>query len=110
MKDEKREFFRLVYPLSEKQFVSLSGARFQVLDMSEEGVRVVVADEQIDLLGQEGDPISGNIQFSDQSVHEVKGTILRRCPGECVVQLSKGVPFPTMMAEQRRLIQKYRKT
>lgn len=101
---QRRAYFRLHYPQTERPSLLTEGANYPVSEISEGGLRLVALDASQELEQQRH--LVGILQLSGQSV-AVEGRVLRRQHDEVVVVLSDGVPLPLVMSEQRRLIRKY---
>ena len=104
MSKQKRQFFRIEYPVEERPWLLLGNDKFEVLDASERGLRIVPL---------KGQPlptmVKGTLQFRDGSECQVAGNVSRQTEeGHLVVQLTLGISLTLIMKEQRRLIQKYR--
>jgi hypothetical protein len=102
----RRTFFRLEYPLGERPSLLLDGVAHPVVDLSERGVRFVLAEASLEV----GAEVFGTIRFRDGSECRVTGKVarVRGDHPHCALRLDGGVPLPKILAEQRYLIQKYR--
>lgn len=106
--DQKREYFRLIYPVNDRPTIEIEGEKYSVMDLSEEGVRFGHAPTVC--LGI-GSVVRGTIEFRDGSKEQVVGKIIRiveEKPAFTVMQLTAGLPMKRMMDEQRALIRKYK--
>jgi hypothetical protein len=97
---ERRRFYRLRYPEEERPVALAENRVFRVAELSEEGVRIVLADGQPAV----GVAFAGYVRFPDDQVATVEGVVLRHEGAEAVVYLTVGVPLRRMLAEQQRLI------
>ncbi len=104
-----RDFFRLEYPAADRPTIVVSGMTYEVLDLSEEGVKFAVPSS---FKPNPALKIRGTITFKDGKSVDVVGTVLRilerKDKNQCVLTLTSGVPLPKMMEEQRYLLKKYR--
>ncbi len=102
----RRQFFRLQYPVGERPSLVLSGVPHPVVDISERGIRFQVAD----LALQVGAEVFGAVRFHDGSEWRVSGQVVRVMnePPHCALELEGGIPLPKILEEQRYLIRKYR--
>ncbi len=104
MSKQKRQYFRIEYPVDERPTLVIGSESLEVVDTSERGMRVLPA---------KGSPvpthIKGTLKFRDGSECMVAGQVVRQAPdGSLVIQLTVGISLALIMKEQRRLIQKYR--
>lgn len=104
MSKQKRQFFRIEYPIDERPSLIVGDDTYEVLDTSERGMRLAPIGHQ---------PIPGNLKgtlrFRDGSECLVAGMVARQAPdGSLVVKLTVGISLANIMKEQRRLIQRYR--
>lgn len=101
--DNPRQTFRIVYPDGEQpQLVTRRCAgqpqSFQVVDLSEEGLRLS------DTAGLVGDgEVAGELQFSDGRRAQVAGTVVRRAGHQVCLHLTSTVPSNLVVEEQLRL-------
>lgn len=101
---QRRAFFRLPYPHTERPSLRVDDTLYPVSEISEGGLRVVALD-QSEVLAQQLD-VQGTLHLVDAKV-DVHGRVLRQQGEEVVLVLSEGIPLSLMVSEQRRLIQKY---
>ena len=101
---QRRAHFRLRYPHDARPLLLVVEQEFFVSEISEGGMRVVfqAADEALSL----PEKITGQLRLGAALIH-IDGQPLRRDGDEWVLALSEPIAFPLIMAEQRRLIQKY---
>ncbi len=106
MEENRRQFFRLEYPGNTgPRFIS-GGVNFQVLDLSEYGLRLKIKSN----IGyQSGTSFVGSLTFTSGESFLVFGTIKRITEDSLSIELKKAVPLRIIMAEQRRLIQLFPK-
>lgn len=104
--EKRRRFYRLNYPERERPILSCELGKFTILDISEEGLRIALPlSHQLSI----GSKITGRIDFESGAAGNVRGVVIRidseRSEGG--LQLSKGLPLKLVIAEERRLLQKY---
>jgi hypothetical protein len=106
--DNTRQTFRIVYPEGEQPRL-VTGLRpgppasFQVVDLSEEGLRLDDAE------GLRGDAeIAGELQFADGRRAQVAGTVVRRQGRQACLHLTSTVPPNLVVEEQLRLRKRQR--
>ncbi len=102
--DEKRSYYRLQYPKPERPTVWFRGRCYEVTEISEGGVRVMLASGCAVRLRQ---TFAGVLRFKDGDTLPIVGVVLRLDDREMVVKLSKGISLKCMIAEQIRLRKKY---
>lgn len=99
-----RAHYRICYPLSNRPVFEAHGKKHPVIDVSEQGLAISVADDGIKHATQ---AITGRIHFLDGDVITVTGKVLRHDTKSVILLLSAGVPLPIIMKEQRFLLQKF---
>lgn len=102
--DDKRRYYRLQYPKPERPTVWFRGCCYEVSEISEGGVRIMLAGGCAVRLGQ---AFAGVLRFKDGGTHPIVGVVIRLDDSEIVVQLSKGISLKRMIAEQSRLRKRY---
>jgi len=98
--NERRRYYRLRYPTSERPAVRINDREFPVAEISEKGIQILVPHECS--TGQDAS-FSAVIQFRDGESIPIEGVVLRREKKFMVVELSKGIPMKRMLVEQSRL-------
>jgi hypothetical protein len=98
-----REYVRIYYPPDcPKQYVpelTIHYRTYQILDLSEAGLHFVVP--RMNLLPD--DILKGAIKFTDESVVEFSGVVVRRTKTEIALKLIIGIPYSYIASEQVRL-------
>jgi PilZ domain len=94
----EREHFRIQYPAAARPEIVIDGRAYDVLDISEHGVRFR-GDGEISIAV--GDPLSGSVRFRRTEAVDVRGTVLRIAGREVAAKLDAGVPLKVMIEEQR---------
>jgi len=102
--EQKRQFFRLEYPPLDRPKLLLMGRSYEVMDLSENGIRFAATDP---INFPVNSALIGSIVFHDGTTAPVTGLVLRVQPHQVIAELRTGVSLAVMMNEQRRLIQKY---
>ncbi len=105
---ETRRHFRIQYPSTERPILNLLGFQFEIIDLSESGVKFILV-EDFDL-----NPTllyEANVTFRNKSQQMIKGKFQRIGEGFAVLELIEGFTMPQakVMEEHRLLIQKYGK-
>ncbi|HSH68646.1 MAG TPA: hypothetical protein VK997_01925 [Deferrisomatales bacterium] len=101
--DNPRQTFRIVYPEGEQPRLLMGrGAgqprSFQVVDLSEEGLRL----SDTAGLVEDGE-VAGELEFSDGRRAQVAGTVVRRAGDHVCLHLTGTVPPNLVVEEQLRL-------
>jgi hypothetical protein len=102
--NQRRRYYRLHYPEVERPTVWFKGRYYEVAEVSEGGVMILLGDGCAVGLGQS---FVGVVRFQDGETNSIVGVVLRIDENKMVVKLSKGISLRRMMAEQIRLRKKY---
>ena len=102
--NQRRSYYRLQYPEVERPTVRFKARTYEVTEVSEGGVMILLGDGCTVRLGQS---FAGVVQFQDGETNSIVGVVLRIDENKMVVKLSKGISLKRMMAEQIRLRKKY---
>jgi hypothetical protein len=103
MNDERREYFRIRYPSVERPELELGDDRFDVVELSEGGLRVLGDFGEL----ESGHLVEGALRLLCGSSLKVTAAFSRIEDGEAVFDNLQGVSFAEMLNEQRYLIRKY---
>jgi hypothetical protein len=95
-----RALFRVEFPFGQRPFIAWETFRYEVLDISERGMRVNVEGKK---LFAPGTKVRTVVQFEDSN-ETVEGTVLRGNEREAVFQLTEGFSLERIRREERRLI------
>lgn len=101
---DRRQLYRLSYPVCERPQMTVGGRCYEVIDISETSAKLRFGEG---LPAECEKPVAGVIRFSDGSALPVEGATLRRAQNSLVIILSKGISFRRMVLEQLHLRQKY---
>ncbi len=96
----EREHYRIQYPTAARPHIVIEGRSFDVIDLSERGVRFR-QDEGSSF--SPGDGVAGTVRFRRTEAVEVMGSVVRVGSREVAVKLDVGVPLRTIIEEQRFL-------
>ena len=102
---QKRQFFRVIYPIVERPKVIVAGKSYKIIDLSEGGLKIYVKPQPVSL--KVDAIIVGKVFFADGVSQEFTGKILRTHEDFIVVRTSVGISLQRIMNEQRFLIGKY---
>jgi hypothetical protein len=101
MSDEsRRALYRVVYPLAERPTLQIGRHLYEVVDCSEQGLRVEMRGGRHPIVGTQ---IEGILQFRRGDEVEIFGTVFRVFAGAVVLSLDPPLPFAEVLAEQRYL-------
>ena len=87
---QKRKYFRVHYPPGDRPKLVLVGNEFEVIDLSERGMRFYL-----------GTKIHGVITFHNGESVPIEGKIIRIQNGEVAVHLSQCIPSDRIIEEQK---------
>ena len=102
--NQRRRYYRLHYPEAERPTVWFKGRHYEVAEVSEGGLMILLGDGCAVRLGQ---AFVGVVRFQDGETNSIVGVVLRIDENKMAVKLSKGISLRRMMAEQIRLRKKY---
>ncbi len=108
MSKNRRRFFRLEYPIAAGPKLVSSGVQLEVLDISEQGLRLKFKTES-ELTFSVGSPFAGSLTFPDGESLLVFGIVQRINEEQVSVQLRRPIPLQIIMAEQRRIIRNFKR-
>lgn len=99
--EERRRHYRVRYPITRRPSVDVWGRRYEVIDVSEEGVRFHCPDSQGVAAGQ---PVQAVITFDDTGKADVEGKVVRIEQRRVALQLTVGIPYSRIVREQLHLL------
>lgn len=100
-----REHYRVAYPTSLRPKLLVQGHTFDVVDISERGIRFRLEKAEEPSPGFE---VQGTVRFRRGETITVRGIVLRVVQGEVAARLEEGVPLRVIMEEQRYLLDRHR--
>jgi len=98
---ERRRHYRIRYPIMRRPSVDVWGRRYEVIDVSEGGVRFSCPDSDDVATGE---PVQAVITFDDAGRADVEGTVVRIERRRVAVALTVGVPYARIVREQLHLL------
>ncbi len=101
MSEQRRNRYRIQYERDQCPTLRLHKIEFDVIDLSEEGLRFSLEGYSGVTVGQS---IGGSLTFKDGNHSLVYGTVTRIDQNTVSVTLTQPIPYPKIMDEQRRLI------
>ncbi|MDH4027873.1 MAG: PilZ domain-containing protein [Nitrospirota bacterium] len=102
--ENKRQHYRIVYPISCRPSLKITRKEFEVVDISESGIR---------FLNKKWAPftpgvrIQAEITFNDGDTLEIDGEILRVDDQVSILKLHNSIPFWKIVEEQRYIKKNY---
>jgi hypothetical protein len=98
-RQEKRGYFRIEYPASIRPTLEIRKHEFEIVDISEKGVKFSAGKEI-----KFGRWVTGNVTFHDGQAIDIEGRIAWK-RGESVGMFLtvKPIPYPKIISEQRFL-------
>ena len=101
----EREHYRVAYPTQLRPRFLVQGFTFDVIDISERGLRFRLGEAEAPEAGNE---VQGVVRFRRGETITVRGSVLRVDGREVAVRLEEGVPLRVIMEEQRFLLDRHR--
>jgi len=101
-----REYYRVAYPTSLRPRLEVLDHQFDVVDVSERGLRFRLGQAAAPDAGNE---VQGTIRFRRGDTVPIRGVVVRVDEnGEVAARLDDGVPLRVIMEEQRFLLDRHR--
>ena len=100
-----REHYRVAYPTALRPKLLVHGVSFDVVDISERGIRFRLGSAQAPEPGFE---LQGVLRFRRGETITIRGAVLRVDQGEVAAQLEEGISLRVVMEEQRFLLDRNR--
>ncbi len=101
---ERRQHYRIEYPLQARPRLDIGTRAYQVLDVSERGLRLVWESGSTPSVGWK---FHGVLTLANGDRIKVDGHVLRVEAEQISIQLSSGVPLSRIMSEQLYLLRSY---
>jgi hypothetical protein len=106
--EQRREFYRIRFPEKERPWLHVDSESFEILDLSEHGLRF---EHPLSHSFRPGAEIDAKLTFADGTETSVVGHVLRsvshHTSGETILQVARGIPSRLIMQQQSLLIRKY---
>jgi hypothetical protein len=100
-----REYFRVAYPSALRPRLDVQDYQFDVVDVSERGLRFRLGQAQPP---ESGNEVQGVVRFRRGEEVTVRGIVVRVDAGEVAARLEEGIPLGVIMGEQRFLLDRHR--
>jgi hypothetical protein len=101
----ERQHHRIQYPLAARPNITIEGRSYEVLDLSEGGLRFKTEDTLSFALKQQ---LSGMVRFRRTESVEVRGSVVRIVGREVALKFEAGMPLRIIIEEQRFLREHHR--
>lgn len=100
-----REHYRVAYPTPLRPRLDVHDFEFDVVDVSERGLRFRLGKAAPP---EPGNEVEGVVRFRRGDTVTVRGVIVRVREGEVSARLEEGIPLRVIMDEQRFLLDRHR--
>ena len=104
MIEQKREYYRVEYPLNDRPALLSKEGEFEIIDISEGGVKFKAENYRHFSVG---DMLGLSIKFSDNYTFNCMGKIVRIDNENVAVNNMHHIPLERIRSEHLQLIQKY---
>lgn len=104
MTKNRREFFRIEYAENSGPFLLSLGLRISVLNVSEQGIRLLLPKGPITSHYKVGAKLAGFVTFQTGERVYISGLVIWRTSDSLSLKLSTRIPYHLILSEQRRLI------
>ncbi len=105
-RENKREHYRIRYPLACRPILKIGYAKYEVMDISEKGVKFNFSAYR---MAPPGTQINAYITFHDGRSLKIEGELIRvnRNFATAILKLKESIPWKRILNEQRFLKEKY---
>jgi hypothetical protein len=100
----KRELYRITYPINDRPILKLLGNEFEVTNISERGIRFTCKQCSEFAIGLE---VQFTLTFHDNKSFLLEGGILHTYKSAVVIGLTRNIPFERIILEQRYILTNY---
>ncbi len=100
----KRELYRITYPVHNRPILKLLGNTFEVINISEKGIKILCTQcsgFKIDVA------VQFTLTFRDNKSFSLEGKILQIYKRAAVISLTKNIPLERIIQEQRYILANY---
>ena len=104
---EKRDCFRIIYPIVERPGVYFGKKRFEVIDISQGGIKYAIEDAIFAEEWPKGLTVEAEVKLLCGVSQKITGKVLRVSGVHVILLLEPKIPLKIMLDEQRKLINKY---
>jgi len=100
---QRRAYFRVVYPVSARPRLTIEMQIYEVLDISEKGVRFHIGNKIFPF----DEIIKAMVTFHDKENLVLEGKVIRKEEDEVALLLTEAIPYRRIVKEQQFLIKNY---
>lgn len=101
---QRRQLYRIVYPLKARPRIQLGQESFPVADLCERGIRFLHSGAQRFKMGEE---VQAVVHFADGSSVEIRGSVMRVQDKQAVLHLGVPISPAKVLQEQRYLLKRF---
>jgi hypothetical protein len=98
---QKRDFFRIPFPVAERPKLLVGLREYEVLDLSERGAKIAASECSP---WNHEDAFTMTIRFKDGTSVTTTAELQRREVDHLILRFSQGLPYSIIVAQQRRLL------
>jgi hypothetical protein len=95
--DSNRIHYRITYPIAARPTFDWNGRPYEVLDVSEHGIRFLSREGNS---AKPGAAVKGVLRFQSGHSAHVDGAVLRSVDGHASIQLNIDLPYRLIMEQQ----------
>lgn len=100
----KRDLYRITYPINDRPILKLLGNEFEVTNISERGIKFNCKQCSEFKIGLE---VHFTLTFHDNESFLLEGKILHTYKSAIVIGLTRNIPFKRIILEQRYILTNY---
>lgn len=101
---QRRQLYRIVYPLKARPRIQVGGESFAVIDLCEMGIRFLHSGTEGFKIGEN---VQGVVHFADGSSVEIQGSVMRVQDRQTVLHLGVPISPAKVLQEQRYLLKHF---
>ncbi len=101
---QRRQLYRIVYPLKARPRIQLGEESFAVIDLCERGIRFLHSGALGFKMGEE---VQATVHFADGSSVEIQGSVMRVQDNQTVLHLGVPISPAKVLQEQRYLLKHF---
>ncbi len=105
--EQKREHFRVIYPLGKSAKLECKAGKYLVLDVSQRGIKFAVGQKDIEENWKIGQMIVVKLKLLCGAEVQASGTVVRLGEGHVALLLTESMPLKAMYDEHRYIIQHF---
>lgn len=101
---QRRQLYRIVYPLKARPRIQVGEDSFAVVDLCERGIRFLHSGAQGFKIGEN---LQAVVHFADGSGVEIQGSVMRVQDNQTVLHLGVPISASKVLQEQRYLLKHF---